>query len=334
MTVDGEPQSVLWQDGCIVAVDQVALPHHERRIRITRVDQLIATVSRLAIRGAPSLAAAGALGVLLSAHSRRTPFDAAGIRADAARLAAARPTAVNLRWAIDRMLAVLDGGYPALEREADAVLGEIVTANAALASATADFVCAATARHRLRVLTHCNTGWLATLRIGTALGAVLRLHERGRLERVYCTETRPLLQGARLTCWELDRAEVPHALLVDSAAAAVMARGAIDCVIVGADRIAANRDTANKVGTLALAIAARHHGIPFVVAAPTSTIDEATPSGAGIPIEHRYAEEVTHFGLELTAPRRTEVENPAFDVTPGELVSAVITEHGVYRPGG
>jgi S-methyl-5-thioribose-1-phosphate isomerase/methylthioribulose-1-phosphate dehydratase len=315
-----------WDGAAIVTVDQRRLPHEYHVMRLTSVDELIEAISTLAVRGAPALAIAGALGVALSAHQHPCPDT---VRADARRIADARPTAVNLGWGVARALARLAEGPDAVLAEALDLLEEDERVNREASARAADLVLRLCARRPLRVLTHCNTGRLATGAWGTALGTIRHLAERGALELVVATETRPLLQGARLTAWELSEAGIAHRVCVDSAAASLMARGAVDCVVVGADRIAANGDVANKIGTYALAVAAARHGVPFLVVAPESTVDEGLPDGSGIVIEDRDGAEVTMLnGLPLT-PEGTGAFNPAFDVTPVELISAVVTEHRV-----
>ena len=259
----------------------------------------------LAIRGAPAIGVAAAYALALAA-ARGDDLDEA-----AALLAAARPTAVNLVWALEQMR---DEPSPAHAR---AIHEEEVDRCRAMASHAAELFGGGT-----RALTHCNAGGLATGGYGSAVGALRTAWERGLLERVWVDETRPLLQGSRLTAWELETAGIPYAVIADSAAASLMAAGEVDCVITGADRIAANGDTANKIGTYSLAVLAAHHGIPLYVVAPTSTIDLATPTGSGIPIEERAAAEIT---------TRFAARNPAFDVTPADLIAAIVTEHGVHR---
>ncbi|SCK09642.1 methylthioribose-1-phosphate isomerase [Streptomyces sp. WMMB 714] len=326
--------SLRWEGGSVVAVDQRALPRDHRLLRLTSVDQLLEAIRTLAIRGAPAIGLAAAFGVALSAHRNSTGgrVDEAAVRADAARLIAVRPTAVNLTWGVRRAAARLDGGPDAVLAEALAMLDEDAAVNAATAQRGADLVESLTPGSSLRLLTHCNTGRLATAAVGTALGVMVTLHGRGRVAEVLVGETRPLLQGARLTAWELGEAGVPYRLCVDSAAAAAMARGMVDCVVVGADRIAANGDVANKIGTYSLAVCAAYHGIPFVVAAPRSTWDEELADGSRIVIEERDATEVATLAGNRVAPAGAEVYNPAFDVTPARLVTAVVSEHRVFRP--
>jgi methylthioribose-1-phosphate isomerase len=259
----------------------------------------------MAIRGAPAIGVAAAYGLALAAETGEDVDDAAAL------LAAARPTAVNLAWALEQMR---EDPSPARAR---ALHDEEVERCRQMAAHTADLLAPGT-----RALTHCNAGGLATGGYGSAVGALQTAWERGLLQRVWVDETRPLLQGSRLTAWELEAAGIPHAVIADSAAASLMAAGEVDCVVTGADRIVANGDTANKIGTYALAVLAKHHGIPLYVVAPTSTVDLSTESGADIPIEERAPEEIT---------ARFPAHNPAFDVTPSELIAAIVTEHGVQR---
>ena len=304
-----------WADGAVRLIDQTALPAEERWLEITDPDELVDAIRRLAVRGAPALGAAGALGVALAARRGDDVPGAAG------RLRTARPTAVNLGRGVDRALARLADGPDAVLAEARAILDEEAKACRAIGERGADLL----QRDRpLRLLTHCNTGWLAAVEWGTALGIVTVLHERGQVEIVYADETRPLLQGARLTAWELAAQRIDHRVVVDGAAPSLIARGLVDAVVVGADRIAANGDVANKIGTYPLALAAARAGIPFVAAAPESTVDAGTPTGESIEIEERDPAEVA------AGPAC----NPAFDVTPADLVTAVVTERRIVRPAG
>jgi methylthioribose-1-phosphate isomerase len=295
---DGSPRVVL--------LDQRRLPDEEAELVCDTAADVAAAIRTLAVRGAPAIGVAAAYGVAL-ARLRGDDVD------EAERvLAASRPTAVNLFWALERMRA-----DPTPERARALHRAEVERCRRMAAHAAALFSAGT------RALTHCNAGGLATGGYGSAVGALRTAWERGLLERVLVDETRPLLQGSRLTAWELERVGIPHAVIADAAAAALMAGGEIDLVVTGADRIAANGDTANKIGTYALAVLARHHGIPLYVVAPTSTVDLATPSGADIPIEERDPTEVSS---------RFPARNPAFDVTPGELIAAIVTERGVHRP--
>jgi S-methyl-5-thioribose-1-phosphate isomerase len=322
----GRMRTIDWRDGAIVAIDQTQLPATLRYLTLNTVGELIDAIKRLAIRGAPALGVAGALGVALAARS-----DPDQARAEVAALRAARPTAVNLAWGVDRALARLGAGPDAVLAEALAVLEDDVRRNQRLALRGADWLLEQTGSP-VTVQTHCNAGGLACVEWGTALGIVRALHERGALRHVYVDETRPLLQGSRLTAWELAAMGAAHTLVVDSAGPSVLARGLADAVVVGADRIAANADVINKIGTYPLALAAARAGVPFVVAAPESTVDIATPSGAAVEIEVRDAAEVVHIGQTATAPPGTATLNLAFDVTPADLVTAIVTEERIILP--
>jgi methylthioribose-1-phosphate isomerase len=306
------PATIEWCDGVVRLIDQRRLPEELVFVETATVDELCEAIRTLAVRGAPALGAAGALGVALAARHGEDVGDAAR------RLIATRPTAVNLRWGVERALEAEDP-----LSEAMAVAAEDGARNRCLGQLGAELL-----RAEARVLTHCNAGSLACVEYGTALGVIRAAHESGKLVSVWVDETRPVLQGSRLTAWELARLGIPATILVDGAAASVMACGEVDCVIVGADRIAANGDVANKIGTYSLAVLANHHRIPFYVAAPVSTIDLNCGSGSMIPVEQRDESEVTAF-----VPNGVAVANPAFDVTPASLVTAIITEAGVIpRP--
>lgn len=318
--------------GHIRLLDQTALPTEERVLDIHTVDELVDAISRLAVRGAPALGVAGALGVALAAYS--LPADQ--VPAAARKVRNARPTAVNLAWAVDRAVAALDRGPDAVLAVAQQIRDDDIAASAAIARRGADELYTTLgpdAQHDgLRLMTICNTGSLAAVERGTALAVIEEVMRDGHLQRAYPLETRPLLQGSRLTAWELQQMGAPFDLLVDSAAASTMYRGIVDAVLAGADRIAANGDTANKIGTLSLAIAAKYAGIPFYIVAPESTIDVATRSGADIEIEDRGSAEVTAIQGVQTAPHQTTALNPAFDVTPAELITGIITERRVIHP--
>lgn len=318
----------------------------ERDLRT--VDEVADAIRTLAVRGAPAIGVAAAMGLAAALqHATRAGAAAASamiadtasaatfVRDGAALLRATRPTAVNLGWALDRLLAVLD-------REAGIALEPLVAAMRAEAEqirAEDEAMCTAMGaagvellRDGCCVLTHCNAGALATAGIGTALAPIYTAHARGLRVEVIADETRPLLQGARLTAWELARAGVPVTLVADGMAASLMAAGRVDLVMVGADRIAANGDAANKIGTYGLAVLARHHGIPFVVVAPSSTVDASLPTGDDIPIEQRHADEITHVAGTRVAADGAAVYNPAFDVTPATLITHIVTEHGILCP--
>jgi methylthioribose-1-phosphate isomerase len=317
--------ALAWRDGHIIAIDQTLLPHEFRLLDISTTSELIDAIKRLAIRGAPVLGAAGALGVALAhRQAAREGWPSSRLRAELDELSRARPTAVNLSREVAAVAAAHDPEAAAL-----AHLEHAAALTIAMSQLGADYLLSRCPDRPLRVLTHCNTGGLAALGWGSALGVIRELHERRAVEHVVVDETRPLLQGARLTCWELDQLGIEHRLVCDGAAPFVIARGEADAVVTGADRIAANGDVANKIGTFSVALAARHAGIPFVVAAPESTIDPATPSGESIPIELRADAEVTG----AAAPDGTRAVNYAFDITPAALVTAVVTEKQVMQNG-
>jgi methylthioribose-1-phosphate isomerase len=325
-------RTIDWVDGSIRLIDQTRLPHELVVLDIGDVDELIDAIARLAVRGAPALGVAGGFGVALLAAGG---LAREAVLEGAARLRAARPTAVNLAWGVDRALARLDDGPAAVLDEACAIRDEDIAACAAMAARGADLVSELvrerTGRERIRVMTICNTGALAAVERGTALGVVGELHARAVLEEVLPLETRPLLQGARLTSWELARMGAPFRLLPDGAAASVLARGLADVVLMGADRIAANGDTANKIGSFALCLGARYAGVPALAIAPETTIDLATHDGGAIEIEERGATEVVAFGGVRTAPEGTRTLNPAFDVTPAALLTAIVTDRRTIR---
>jgi len=311
-------RTIDWVDGAIELVDQTRLPGACVMLRLHTVDELIDAIRRLAVRGAPALGVAGALGVVL----------ARGDRDAITRLRAARPTAVNLAWGVDRAAAFAGQGPESVLRAALRIRDDDIAACHAMGERGADLL----QGDRLRIMTVCNTGALAAVERGTALGVVRTLHERGRLAEVLALETRPLLQGARLTTWELAGMGAPHRLIADSAGPYLLTRENVDAVLIGADRIAANGDTANKIGSYALALGAERAGVPFIVVAPESTIDPDTPSGEWISIEDRDGDEVLGFAGTRVAPEGTRAANPAFDVTPHDLITAIVTEKRVIRP--
>jgi methylthioribose-1-phosphate isomerase len=301
----GPDRIVRLEDDAVVLLDQRWLPDEEVELRCSSATEVAEAIRTLAIRGAPAIGVAAAYGLALAAR-RGEDLDAAY-----SLLGSTRPTAVNLRWALDEMR-----DDPTAERARGIHEAEVARCRR-MAAHAADLI-----RPGSRVLTHCNTGGLATGGYGTALGAIRTAWERGLVDHVWVGETRPLLQGARLTAWELEAVGIPFAVIVDSAAASLMAVREVDCVVTGADRIAANGDTANKIGTYALAVVAHRHRIPLYVVAPTTTLDLSAGEGADIPIEQRDAGEIT---------RRFAAQNAAFDVTPAELISAIVTEEGVHR---
>ena len=321
---------VRWAGDGLELIDQTRLPGELRRVLIDEVDALVEAIRTLMVRGAPALGVAGAFGVAIAVRQgAREGWDRAATLAAVERIRRARPTAVNLARGGERAAARLDGGLDAVLAEAEAVRREDLAANRRLSELGADWLLARVGHDRpLRLLTHCNAGALATAGWGTALGVVRELHRRGRVELVYVDETRPLLQGTRLTAWELAREGIAHVVQVDGAAASTILYQGVDAAVVGADRIAANGDTANKIGTLGVALACAHAGVPFLVAAPSTTVDSDTPDGSAIPIELRAPDEVTDPAVVRADPKSVGF-NPAFDVTPGTLVSALATELGV-----
>ncbi|MFV0526203.1 MAG: S-methyl-5-thioribose-1-phosphate isomerase [Acidimicrobiales bacterium] len=324
-------RSLDWVDGALELVDQTRLPHDMVTLRIGTVADLVAAIQRLSVRGAPALGVAGAYGVVLAAVAHPPATDRAGFEGGVEALRSARPTAVNLARMVDRVADVARTEPHRVLAAAHAVRDEELAASLAMGERGADLVGELAGDGPVTVMTICNTGGLAAVERGTALAVVQTLHERGRLGEALPLETRPLLQGARLTAWELEAMGAPHRLLVDSAGPFLLGRGAADVVLIGADRIAANGDTANKIGSYSLALGAARAGVPFVVVAPTSTIDVATPDGAAIEIEDRGPAEVIAVGGTPTAPAGTAAVNPAFDVTPVDLITALVTEAGVVR---
>jgi methylthioribose-1-phosphate isomerase len=334
------PRPVRWRGDAVVILDQRSLPHREEYLECRAVEEIAAAIRDMAVRGAPVLGVTAAYGVALAAATAAgRGLDPVDVLEQARRageaLKSTRPTAVNIAWAVGRVLeaAAMEQGS-AGSRLADVLLAEArriededAEACTAIGAAGAELI-----PDPANVLTHCNTGMLCTAGIGTAQGVILTAHRAGKRVHVWVDETRPVLQGARLTAWELGRLGVPRTLVADGAAGSLLAGGKVDVVIVGADRVARNGDVANKIGTYPLAVVARRHGIPFYVAAPASTVDLTTASGTEIVVEERDPAEVTApFGVQVASPG-TPAANPAFDVTPGVLVSAIVTERGVIRP--
>ena len=330
--------TIEWADDKIKLIDQTLLPNEFKHIYCEDLPSIWEAIKSLRVRGAPAIGIAGALGAVLGIwNSMAETYDdfAAELKSATDYLATSRPTAVNLFWALDRITKTAEGNsklpIPELKKVLLAEAEKIIEEDKAM--------CRAIGQHGMTllnendtILTHCNAGGLATSDYGTALAVMFSAHEAGKQIKVFADETRPLLQGARLTTWELMQAGIDVTLICDNMAAQVMKEGKIQCVVVGADRIAANGDTANKIGTYNVAILAEAHGIPFYVAAPTSTLDFALATGAEIPIEQRAAEEITEGFGKLTAPIGVKVYSPAFDVTPASMVTAIITEKGVARP--
>jgi methylthioribose-1-phosphate isomerase len=333
------PLAVEWiggHDGFLKLLDQTLLPTETRFLECRRVDQVWEAIKNLRVRGAPAIGIAAAFGTVLGVQRSRDARELADdLRRSAAELRTSRPTAVNLFWALDRMekrlakldVMDLDDAKAALLAEAKAIRDE----DRAMCEAIGLHGAALVPEHA-GVLTHCNAGALATSDFGTALSVIFHAHSQGKVATAFVDETRPLLQGSRLTAWELQQRGVPAVLLCDNMAGLVMRQRKVDLVVVGADRIAANGDAANKIGTYSVAVLAKHHGIPFYVAAPSSTFDLSLPDGSHIPIEERGAEEITNGFGKQTAPDGVAVYNPAFDVTPAELIAGIVTEKGVLRP--
>jgi len=316
-------RAVLWQGDHLRLLDQRLLPREEAYVDCRTSDEVAQAIRDLVVRGAPAIGIAAAWGVVLAARQDRAGLDDA-----LARLRAARPTAVNLMWALDRMQRAIarDADVDALASEAQAIQDEDLAANRRMGELGAALIAPGSG-----VLTHCNTGSLATAGFGTALGVIRAGVSAERIAQVFAGETRPWLQGARLTVWELLRDAIPATLVADSAAAHLMSTGQVQWVVVGADRIAANGDTANKIGTYQLAIAARHHGVKFMVVAPSSTVDMATASGNDIEIELRSPDELFGYAGQRTVVEGARAWNPVFDVTPAALIDAIVTERGVVE---
>lgn len=331
-------KSIEWRENEVRFLDQTLLPNEERYIQTNDIEVVAEAIRRLQVRGAPLIGIAAAYGVVLgvkdAVDGTRVMFEAA-LNASCRLLSFTRPTAKNLFWAVERMRAVVRlklhmenvDIYRYLVLEAEAIHRE----DAAMCDAMGEHGASLIPHHAV-ILTHCNTGALATGGIGTALGVIITAHRQGKSVSVFADETRPLLQGGRLTAWELQREGIPVTLIPDTASAVSFKKKNISLAIVGADRIAANGDSANKIGTYGVAIMAKYHGIPFYVAAPTSTFDIAIGNGDAIPIEERRSDEVTMCGLVRVAPNDVQVYNPAFDVTPNELIAGIITERGILRP--
>jgi len=328
-------RTIEWRGDCVRLLDQTLLPREETYVDIRTVDEMCDAIKRLVVRGAPAIGVAAAMGVALgmltAADEDRQAFDRT-LEAVSAQIAATRPTAVNLFWAVKRLKALCAASQDLAVGE----LKQLLVKEAVEMEQEDRALCEQIGRMGRElfadgdtILTHCNAGGLATAGYGTALGVIRAAHEQGKRIRVIADETRPLLQGARITSWELMKLGIEVTLIPDNTAGALMQRGHIQKVIVGADRIAANGDAANKIGTYTVAVLAAHHGIPFYVAAPLSTIDMSLPSGSGIPIEERDPMEVTHLCGVSIAPEAVNVRNIAFDVTPRELIRGIVTEWGI-----
>jgi methylthioribose-1-phosphate isomerase len=331
-------RSLEWRDGMIRMLDQRQLPLRTEYIEYTDYREVAGAIKDMVVRGAPAIGAAAAYGLALVAM-QSTASDVNALRdklaSAAGVLRSARPTAVNLSWALNRMLArIADPSLQSVEavrqvalREAQAIANEDVQTNKQIGLNALPLV-----PDHAKIIHHCNTGALACVDYGTALGVIRTAHEHGKQVQVFVDETRPRFQGARLTAWELKQLGIPHAVIVDSASGHIMRREGVDLCVVGCDRVAANGDTANKIGTYNLALVAQAHSVPFYVMAPTSTIDLSVPDGDAIEIEERGADEVTHVGEEQVTPDDVQVKNPAFDVTPAKYITAIITEVGIAYP--
>ncbi len=331
-------QSIKWEEDHLVILDQTFLPDREVFIDLNSTGQVWEAIKKLRVRGAPAIGIAGAYGFYLGIkelpetnyQSFESEFDRV-----ASYLNSARPTAVNLSWALDRIKTTL---FSQKEKPIDE-LKKIALKTAITIHNEDRRMCKAIGEHGVelvpdnaRILTHCNTGGLATGEFGTAFSVILHAHQAGKVKNIWVDETRPLLQGARLTTWELQKAEIPFQLNIDSAAGFLMQQNKVDMVITGADRITKNGDTINKIGTYSLAVLADYHNIPFYIAAPYSTIDMSLSKGSEVEIEYRDDEEVVHFGNKQTAPDKTDVYNPAFDITPADLITGFVTEKGIVEP--
>jgi len=331
-------ETMRWENDMLILLDQTRLPQKVEYIHCKDYRTVAGAIRNLSVRGAPAIGVAAAYGLILGLqalqiHTRQELITEA--KRVAKELTLTRPTAVNLKWALERMLDKLGGATVSspkelkkiLLEEAHAIYQEDIRANKSMGRYGQELV-----PHGARILTHCNAGALATAGYGTALGVVRAAKEAGKIISVYVGETRPLLQGARLTAWEMVQENIPVTLITDNMAASLMARGMVDLVLVGADRIAANGDTANKIGTYGLALLSREHNLPFYVVAPLSTVDFTLSEGKDIPIEERNHHEVTHIAGQMTAAAGVKVWNPAFDVTPARLITAIITDRGIVKP--
>jgi len=327
-----EIKSIQWRDNAIVLIDQTLLPIIEKNIEVHSLEQLRDSIVRLAVRGAPALGVAGAFGVVLALDQARASGwsdDRLATEIDALR--DARPTAVNLAWGVNQVRPLISQGRDAVLKAAQQLAEDDRLANLAMGNNGADWLVKKLGDRPLNLLTHCNTGSLATTGTGTALGVIKELAKRGKIQEVFADETRPLLQGSRLTAWELSKAEIPYRIQPDGAAAMAILGGKVDAALIGADRIAKNGDSANKIGSLGVALACHIAKIPFLVVAPESTVDRSIKDGSQIHIEIRGDEEITHIAGKQMAPDGAKTFNPAFDVTPARFITAVITELRAYE---
>ncbi len=330
-----EITAIEWVDNGVTLLDQTLLPLEEVNLRITTVTQMIDAIQRLAVRGAPALGVAGAYGVVIAMdEGAREGWTSSKLETVVDSLRDARPTAVNLAWAVNQVREIIPQGREAVLAAALEIAAADKKSGTDMGNVGADWLIAKLGNKKLNLLTHCNTGSLATTGTGTALGVIKELHARGNVNEVFADETRPLLQGSRLTAWELAKCQIPYRIQPDGAAAMAILSGKIDAALIGADRIAVNGDTANKIGSLGVALACHVAGIPFLVVAPESTIDRSMNDGSQIHIEIRGDDEVTHVGGRQVAPHGAKTFNPAFDVTPSKFVSVVITELRAYDIAG
>jgi methylthioribose-1-phosphate isomerase len=332
--------TVDFKQGKIILIDQTKLPAKFKLVKIKTWQSCIWAIKEMIVRGAPAIGVTGALGVILAAYqikNKNTVKFLTNLKKISAKIAEARPTAVNLRWGVERMLQLalasssLDRQdmITILEKEGTDIVAEDIAVNKALGEHGLKFF---KKSKKYNVLTHCNAGALATVNWGTALGVIRSAHAAGKIKMVYADETRPRLQGGKLTAWELAQDNIPVTVLTDNMAGYMMKQGKIDLVVVGADRIARNGDTCNKIGTYGVAVLAKAHGIPFYIAAPFSTIDKKIKDGTKIPIEERSPQEVTHVGKQRILAANINIINPAFDVTPAKLITGIITEKGIFTP--
>ena len=325
-------EAIVWQDGKIILLDQTKIPASETYNSYDEVASFISAIQSLVVRGAPALGVAGAYGVVLAIdEATRKGLSSAELERNIDSLRDARPTAVNLAWAVEQIRRHLPAGRDAVLAAAHQLAREDKESSTSMGNIGADWLINKLGNKPLTLLTHCNTGSLATTGTGTALGVIKELHKRGNVKEVYADETRPLLQGSRLTAWELMKSEIPYRIEPDGAAAMAILSGRIDAALIGADRIAKNGDSANKIGSLGVALACHAAGIPFLVVAPESTVDRSITTGEAIHIEIRGDEELTHFKGVQVAPIGAKTFNPAFDVTPAKYISAIITEKQSYE---
>lgn len=325
-------RAVEWVDDHLRLLDQTKIPHQIEFIEVLKVDQLVDAIVSLAVRGAPALGATGAYGVVtVLDQGKKENWSEKEIEEQILKIRNARPTAVNLAWGVDQAHKLISQGRDQVLKLAHKISQEDEDGNKKMGKFGADWILKKLNKQKINVLTHCNTGMLATTEWGTAFGVIRELHSRGNIEMVYADETRPLLQGSRLTAWELVQNKIPHLVLADGAAASTILRKKVDVALIGADRIAANADTANKIGSLSVALACYEAKIPFLVVAPESTIDLSTKSGDSIEIELRNDSEILEFNGKRVAPLESRGYNPAFDVTPAKYISAIVTELGVIE---